>query len=70
MKIVKKPNILPCECKRCGGIVIPRIKDLVPNFSIYGKPAGSKEAIKCPFCDAYNNVEFERRADNDRTRDD
>lgn len=62
MKIIKKPKILPCECKGCGGIFIPRIKDLITNLSLKGKPEGIKEWVICPFCAARNNVEFEGRS--------
>lgn len=62
MKIIKKPKILPCECKVCGCIFLPSFKDLIGYVSIKGlKEEGKTDRVNCPFCRRENRVSFEGR---------
>lgn len=71
MKIIKKPKILPCECKVCGCIFLPSFKDLIGYVSIKGtKELWKSDIVHCPFCGRDNRVSFEGRVYNDQTRAD
>lgn len=54
MKILKKPKILPCTCQVCKCEFLPKRKDL---FALI-RPS-VRDTVSCPFCGAYNEVQFE-----------
>lgn len=54
MKILKKPKILPCTCKKCKCEFLPAKRDLyAPYNSIVA------DMVICPFCNASCEVKFE-----------
>jgi hypothetical protein len=61
MKILKKPKILPCECRTCGAVFQPTQRNIrMSSWSL------ARDEVKCPFCKKTNFVKFEKGADNDR----
>lgn len=53
MKILKKPKLLPVECKRCGCLFQPKIKDLQALTST------AKDEVACPVCKRGNRANFD-----------
>lgn len=60
MKILKRPKILPCECRLCGAKFQPKWRNLENSTRLV------RERVYCPFCGAINYVEFEKGADDAR----
>lgn len=56
MKILKRPKILPCECKICGAIFQPKWRNLEKSSRLI------KESVYCPLCKTKNFVKFEKGA--------
>ena len=54
MKILKKPKILPCECKICGTMFQPKWRNLKQSSRLI------KEEVYCPMCKATNDITFEK----------
>lgn len=59
MKILRKPKILPCECRVCGTVFLPKWKDLTTSSRIV------KDSVRCPMCIALNDVHFEKGGERD-----
>lgn len=55
MKILNKPQILPCECLHCGTLFQPTHKHLFLADTV-----GRASYAKCPFCNEKNPVQFEK----------
>ena len=55
MKILYKPKPLPVECKRCGCLFKPKLRNLmvIPATKI-------RDGVKCPICNTLNGANFER----------
>ena len=68
MKILKKPKILPGECRHCGTIVLLKWKDLRAFRSEKGKRTkrGRKDFAFCPLCNGLIFPEFKMEADDER----
>lgn len=54
MTVLKKPKILPCECKICGAVFHPKWRNLTMSSRL------AKEEVHCPMCKAINYVQFEK----------
>ena len=55
MKILNKPQILPCNCMHCGVTFQPTYKHLLPSRLV-----GKGSLVKCPFCKENVIVLFEK----------
>lgn len=69
MKIIKKPKILPIECTMCGGVFIPKLKEIKKAVHPTNTPyividPDETRAAYCPFCTVVNEVRFEKGADD------
>ncbi len=60
MKILKRPKILPCECKICHAVFQPKWRNLHESVCSL-----AKDTVNCPMCKAYNDVTFERGETDD-----
>lgn len=65
MKILKKPKIMPVECRHCGAIVQLKWRDLRAFRSEKGKriKRGQKEFAFCPLCNGLIFPEFKMEVD-------
>lgn len=60
MKILKRPKILPCECRVCCAVFQPKWKNLRLSSRL------AKEEVYCPICKASNYVKFEKGETDER----
>lgn len=54
MKVLKKPKILPCQCRICGTVFQPKWRNLKNSSRL------AKEEVYCPMCKVINHVQFEK----------
>lgn len=56
MKILYKPKPAPVECKRCGCLFKPKLRNLKVHSA-----TKTKDGVKCPICNTINLANFEKR---------
>ena len=60
MKVLRKPKLIPMNCKRCGCLYHPKLRNL--QFDENGE---IKDEVPCPYCRTANKARFEMPAESE-----